>query len=166
MKKFFNEWVVPFILALILFLIVNTFVGTSRISGSSMYPTFEDGQITILNKFFYNQGTPEYEDVIVFNSELVNNQSIFGGTKKLIKRVIGLPGDHIVIKDECVYRNDELLEENYLSDIIITDGEIDIVLGENEFFVMGDNRQNSMDSRMLGPINKDDIIGKVIFTIF
>ena len=165
-KKFFNEWVVPFIIALMFFLVFNTFIGTSRISGSSMYPTYKDGQITIVNKYFYNKcETPQVNDIIIFNSELENNESLFEDTKKLIKRVIALPGDHVVVSDGNVYINDVLLKEDYLPDGLTTPGEVDIILGDNEFFVMGDNRHNSADSRILGPVHKNTIIGKVIFTL-
>lgn len=90
-----------------------------------------------------------------------------GKSKKIVKRVIGLPNDHIVVKNGSVYLNDKKLNENYIKDSY-TDGSVDIIVPENEVFVMGDNRLESQDSRAisLGTINKSDILGKVVIRLF
>lgn len=163
-NKFLQDWVLPFLIALTIFLIINIFVGVFRVSGSSMYPTYHNGEFAILNKLFYT--SPQQEDVIIFRSSLPNPDSIFGENKRLIKRIIGVPGQHVVIQNGKVFINDEELIEEYLSEGTETSGEVDIVLSDNEYFVMGDNRGNSTDSRYVGPILKDDIIGEVIFTLF
>ena len=164
MKKFFNEWVLPFLAALAIFLLINIFVGANRVSGSSMYPTYHDGQFAIMNKFFYKN--PNYGDVIIFHSDLENPNGILEPTKRLIKRIIALPGDTITVSSGSVYVNGEKLDETYLPEGTYTDGEItDYIVPENSYFVMGDNRGNSTDSRYLGAISKEAIIGKVIFTL-
>lgn len=121
-----------------------------------MEPTFEGGDYLIINEIGYRFGTPSRGDVIVFRPP--NNETQF-----YIKRVIGLPGEVVRIKDGRVSvgsdRNSlELLEEHYISET--TRGEIEVVLGISEYFVLGDNRNASSDSRSWGPLPRENIIGK------
>lgn len=163
LKKFVSEWAVPFLMALIVFLVINIFVGVNRVSGESMMPNYHNGQFAIINKFFYTE--PQRGDVVIFNSSIPDNESLFGGYKRLIKRVIALPGEHVAISEGKVYVNGRELEEEYLPDGLVTDGDISYDIPEGYCWCMGDNRPNSADSRVLGPISFDDFVGQVVFTV-
>lgn len=138
----------------VLFFIVQLAI----VSGNSMNPTLEDKDILLVSRI-HKTFSLDYNrfDVVIFQSEQENN-------RLLIKRVIGLPGETIHIKDGDIYINDEKIEENYGKEHMTYDGlaETPITLKENEYFVLGDNRNNSKDSRYLGPINKKTILGKAI----
>lgn len=163
-NKFITEWVAPFVMALLVFLVINVFVGVNRVYGESMAPNYHSGEFAILNKFFYTE--PQRGDVVVFKSEIPDNSSLFGSNKRLIKRVIALPGENIGIKDGKVYVNGRELEEEYLPEGLYTEGDISYDIPEGYYWCMGDNRPNSADSRVLGPISFDDFIGQVVFTVF
>lgn len=131
------------------------------VSGSSMEPTFQDGDNVFINKFTYLFSDPERFDVIVF--PLKNEKNTY-----YIKRIIGLPGETVQIgEDGTIYINGEVLNEDYGAEIINADmiglAENPVMLGKEEYFVLGDNRNYSNDSRMdkIGNIKKSDIIGKV-----
>ena len=104
---------------------------------------------------------------MVFHSKLSLDGESSKKKKDLVKRVIGLPGDIIEVKDGMVYRNGEELNEPYINDGI-TDRDIMVVVPQNQYFVMGDNRLNSSDSRddRVGMISKENIIGKVTLRLF
>lgn len=107
---------------------------------------------------------PQYGDVVVFKSHLTMEN---GKEKDLVKRVIGVGGDHVVILDGKVYINDKELTESYINGDY-TDGIIDEIVPQGHIFAMGDNRPNSRDSRdpSVGMIPKDDIVGKVFIRLF
>lgn len=153
------SWIKTGIIAFILFLILNFFILTARVDGASMEPNFSNGDTLIVNRLAYKNTLPQYSDIIVFDCETKGAY--------LIKRVIGLPGDHIEIKDGKVYRNEvELNEQEYIS--CETNGNIDEIIKDNHIFVMGDNRPNSADSRIpqVGQIKIEDIKGKVQVRLF
>ena len=122
------------------------------VNGPSMQPTFYENDICWAIK---NYELKRY-DVVVTNAET---------GKHLIKRVIGLPGDQIKIQDGTVYINDEKINTEF-DFFTESDGSIEYVCGDNEYFLLGDNRQNSSDSRKLGNFESDDIDGKVVFRFF
>jgi signal peptidase I len=134
------------------------------VSGSSMVPQFHNGEYLIIDEFSYRNNAPQRGDVIIFRYPKDTAQFY-------IKRVIGLPGETVQIKDEKVTIFDKgkklypwgliLDETGYLKKDDITKGNVDITLGDSEYFVMGDNRQASSDSRYWGPVDKKFIIGKV-----
>lgn len=134
------------------------------VSGASMVPQFHNGEYLIIDEFSYRNNAPQRGDVIVFRYPKDTSQFY-------IKRIIGLPGETIQIKNEQVVIYDKnkqlypwglLLDETgYLNKGEATKGNIDLVLEDNQYFVMGDNRQFSSDSRYWGPVDKKFIIGKV-----
>lgn len=138
---------------------VNVFVKTS-VSGISMEPTLKEGQVIIVNKLAYYFKAPNRNDVIVYK-QTNKEHSYFE-----LKRVIGLPGETVKIKNGIVYINDEAMKEMIKADPIQNGGlaEEGVKLDDNEYFVLGDNRNESEDSRFasVGNVLKNEILGKVI----
>ncbi len=130
-----------------------------KISGQSMMPNFQDGEFLLTEKVTYYTRNPERGDVVVFMPPVSD-------TDEFIKRVIGLPGERVLIKDGHVYINDKLLQESYINDGVITSGgpflgeDTEYAVPPGQYFVMGDNRQNSSDSRYWGTITKKVITGR------
>lgn len=152
MKTFFREILITAILALIIFMGAKATVQTFIVVMTSMEPSFHDGQRLLVNKAVYLFGDPERGDVVIF-------QAPNGREGDYIKRVIGLPGDTIEIRDEAVYINDAKLDEPYIMDAptyTLTEREIP----DNHYFVLGDNRNNSDDSHHGWVVPRGNIIGK------
>lgn len=124
------------------------------VQGASMEPNFTSGDYLLVDEFTYYFREPVRGEVIVFENP--NDREEF-----YIKRVIGLPGEEVVISDNEVYINGEKLSEDYLGVNIVFDGRYVFELGEGEYFVMGDNRAQSFDSRNWGPLSDDLIVGVV-----
>ena len=130
------------------------------VEGASMEPNFENGEYLLVDELSYYFRSVERSEVVVFHYPLDTS-------KYYIKRVIGLPGETVEIKNNAVtVYNDEnpnglTLDENYLPENLITDGSIKQKLGQNEYFVLGDNRLASYDSRRWGILPKNDIVGRV-----
>ncbi len=135
------------------------FVGQRTVvDGSSMNDTLMDGDNLIVEKLSYRFGDPQRFDIIVFRPYEDSNEYY-------IKRIIGLPGETVRIdKDGTIYINGDVLEENYGKETIERPGRAqeEILLGENEYFVLGDNRNNSTDSRYerVGNVKRSSIVGK------
>ncbi|MFA5126706.1 MAG: signal peptidase I [Patescibacteria group bacterium] len=123
------------------------------VQGASMEQNFYDKEYLIINEISYRFETPKRGEVVILKDP--EDRKVY-----FIKRVIGLPGDKLEIKQGRVYVNDELLEETYIQNFS-NDYYGPVNLKYDEYFVMGDNRNNSYDSRRLGPIKRGDIIGKV-----
>lgn len=128
------------------------------VKGESMEPNLENGDYLIIDEISYRLRAPIRGEIIVFRYP--QNE-----TQLFIKRIIGLPGETIEIKDGkiTIYQGDKtqtLDESSYLKSYIATTGDIKITLGEDEYFVMGDNRPFSYDSRRFGVLSKDEIIGR------
>ena len=168
--KFLKEAFNPAVYFLVVFAFaafVLKFVGQrSVVDGSSMNDTLYDGESVWVNKFTYRFNDPERFDIIVFPYE-------YSEDTYFIKRIIGLPGETVqILLDGTILINGEVLEENYGKETIRADrigtAIVPITLGENEYFVLGDNRNDSMDSRYpnVGPITKDQMIGKAVFRLF
>ncbi len=140
------------------YFIINFALEKTTMLGESMHITLEKDDKIIINKLAYKFGKPKRFDVVVFKQS-GDEHSYYN-----IKRVIGLPGETVQIKEGYVYINDELLKEPMITDPILIGGLADdkITLEENEYFVLGDNRNNSEDSRFANIANVvfDDIIGK------
>ncbi|MBD3328960.1 signal peptidase I [Candidatus Dojkabacteria bacterium] len=148
-------------LVIVLYLFILT---PHEVVGRSMYPTYKDGEILLANKVVYRVSQPKRGDVVIFKHS---------ATEDYIKRIIGLPGDQVSLRDGNIYVNDKILSESdYLSDTIYTDkgrylDEGDVVsVPDDSVFVCGDNRPHSSDSRDFGPIPITDIKGKVWIVYF
>lgn len=129
-----------------------------KISGISMSPNYPDSEYLLTEKVSYYKSPPKRGDIVVFTPPVSSDD--------YIKRVIALPGENISIKESKVYINNELLKEDYLNDDVSTQGGSFLAEGQSykvpdaEFFVMGDNRTHSYDSRSFGPIKKKVISGR------
>ena len=144
---------------------IVTFVGQrTRVSGQSMETTLQDGDNLIVDKISYRFHDPERYDIIIFPYKYEEDTYY-------IKRIIGLPGEHVRIDDSGnIYINGKVLKESYGREVIQDPGiaRDEITLGEGEYFVLGDNRNNSSDSRdpSVGIIQKKDIIGRAWLQIY
>lgn len=159
------ETLVYLIIVLAATYLIITFVGQrTMVQGQSMVPTLSDGDNLIVDKITYRFRDPERFDIIVF-------PYLYEEDTYYIKRVIGLPGETVKIDDEgTIYINGEILTEDYGSAVMMYAGraEEEIILGENEYFVLGDNRNNSSDSRdpSVGNIKRENIIGRAWLRIW
>ncbi|MFW5647453.1 MAG: signal peptidase I [Candidatus Alkaliphilus sp. MAG34] len=164
MKDEMIEWAKTIVISLVIALLITTFIKPTIVKNFSMSPTLEENDFLIINRFLYKRGEPKRGDIVVFRSNL---RTETGKQKLLIKRIIAIPGDKIEITEGEIYINGSKLEENYVADEY-TMGDIDLTVPENEIFVMGDNRGNSLDSRdgILGLVDFDTVIGKAFVRIF
>ena len=130
------------------------------VDGDSMFPTLKNGDNLITSKISYIFSEPKRGDIIVLEAPDSPGDDY-------IKRIVGLPDDHLVIEEGCVYINDKLLEEPYLNGVT-TSGEEDLIIPSGYYFVMGDNRDRSKDSRTdsVGVISSNSIVGKSVFRLF
>lgn len=165
---FFLDIIETIVIALSVFLVVYLFfMQPHQVNGQSMVPTFIDQEYLLTDKVSYKLSDPHRGDLVVFHAPSSANCPPGGGCD-FIKRVIGVPGDVIDFRDGQVYVNNEKLDEPYLDPDIVTEtsnftSNGPIRLGADEYFVMGDNRPHSSDSRTWGPISESDIVGKVFF---
>lgn len=146
------------------YLVIHYVGQRTQVEGRSMEPTLEDGNNLIVDKISYRFHDPERFDIIVFPFQYDKNTFY-------IKRIIGLPGETVQIDDEGnIYIDGEILAEGYGKEVIENQGRARelITLGDDEYFVMGDNRNNSSDSRdpAVGNINRKDIIGRAWLRIW
>lgn len=163
MKKFICNWMLPLLLSIIICFTISRFVFVVTVSTSSMDNTLKKGDILLVTRI--NLEELVYGDIIVFNHRIFNpNEAAYD--EKYVKRLIGLPSDEIHILNNQLYINNKIIKEKYIYD----DGDTRMFSGEfsvpdNEFFVLGDNRNISYDSRFWGYpyVKKEDIIGKVVF---
>ena len=153
-KKVILE-VLSYVAIIVVVILIKTFiVSPIRVNGSSMYKTLHDKDIMILNEMAYYFDDIKRGDIVVVKEK----------KELIIKRVIGLPNETVECKDGVIFINDKKLTETYVNGT--TDEFEKVELGDDEYFVLGDNREVSLDSRVYGAYNKSDIKGKANFTIY
>lgn len=162
-KEFIKDTFKYIIFIIIVLLIAIYIVGLQQVVGPSMEPNFNNNDILILDKISYKFIDIKRNDIISFNDE---------NSKYLIKRVIGVPGDTVEIKNNILYINGNKVEESYLTGVTTSDFSLQDIgfdkIPDDYYFVLGDNRENSQDSRdkKIGLVAKKDIIGKVRLRIW
>lgn len=152
-QNFLKEYV-PYIFVIICVLLIKKFiVSPIKVNGSSMDTTLKDGDIMILNIIGYRFSEIERFDIVVVNA----------GHEYIIKRVIGLPGETVEYIDNHLYIDGKEVKEEYGSDIT---EDFSVKVPKGKYFVLGDNRTNSLDSRYFGAFSKKQVLGKTSLTVF
>ncbi len=182
-----KEWVSIMVTAIIIAAIAVQFIRPTRVDGLSMYSTLNDRDYLIINTMKYKVSNPKRGEIIIFDTDMpidgfsdlsIETRGIIRRAvdfilhddsrgKDLVKRVIGVEGDHIQIENGTVKINGKEIYEPYLDEGIVTEGNIDITVPKNKLFVMGDNRVNSLDSRSqeVGLVDKKDVMGHVMLRL-
>lgn len=166
--SFFLDIIETGVIALSIFLIIYLFVSSPhQVNGQSMVPNFQSGEYVLSDKVSYRFGDPKRGDIIVFHAPEAAGCPKGTGCD-FIKRMIALPGETVEVRDNAYWVNGQKLDEPYIpADFLILPGNFTkngpVTMGPDEYFVSGDNRPYSSDSRAWGPISKADIVGKVIF---
>jgi signal peptidase I len=141
------------ILAVVLFFGINAVSARVRVDGFSMQPTLKDGEFVLVNKLSFRFNQVQRGDIIVFHYPVNPDE-------ELIKRVIGLPGDHVTVQDQHVSVNGQVLSEPYIAAAPLYSGEWTIADGQ--LFVLGDNRNDSSDSHSWGLLPFENVVGKAV----
>lgn len=161
----FYETLRTVVLVLLTAFIIRVFVMQPfLVQGASMEPTLTNSEYLIVEKVAYKFRQPERGEIVVFRAPI-------NWTENYIKRVIALPGETIKIENNTIYINGEILQENYAQaggSVSFDDPNysLEVTLGEDEYFVIGDNRSHSSDSRSWGPLPKQNIIGRAFMALF
>lgn len=166
-RKQFFYWLRFILFWLIIGILFSQFIlQRNTVYGESMVPTLYSRDELLVEKVSRFFGGISRGDIVTCKSHLGNSEQ----DTNIVKRVIGIPGDHIVIKDGCVYIDNHLLTEEYLDPEVTTsafsDAFQDVLLADDEYYVMGDNRSHSQDSRFFGPVKKKDITGEVLIRFY
>jgi len=153
LKSLFREIIETIILTVVIYAAVNFATGRFRVEGTSMEPSVHPGQYVLVDKVSYRLGEPQRGDVIVFNYPLATDRDF-------IKRIVGLPGETVSITGGAVQINGQPITEPYIAAPSAASGAW--TLGPAQYFVMGDNRNSSSDSRSWGPLERQYLIGKAV----
>ncbi len=160
-KEFLLDSATYIITVVVVILLVIYVVSLQQIVGSSMSPTLKNGDIVLLNKISYRFFKIKRFDVVVVN---------YSDEKYLVKRIIGLPGEYIEYKDNVLYVNEEAVDEKYLNNINTNNFSLEELgydkIPDDMYLVLGDNREDSLDSRDIGLVKKKEIIGKTFIRIW
>lgn len=158
-KEFIKDSLNYLIVIAIVFFIALFVVSFEQVIGPSMKGTLDAGDVTIVNKLIYKLRTIKRNEIVSINQK----------DKIMVKRVIGLPGEHIEYKDNKLYVNGSLVLENNIS-VETKDFKLEDIgyetIPKDMYFVLGDNRNNSSDSREFGLVKKDEIIGKIVMRLY
>lgn len=165
MKKIIKE-LYPYVIIIVVVVLIRTFIATPVVvSGDSMKPNFNNGELLLIRKIGYSGNSIERFDVVVI--KVVDED---GKEEEIIKRIIGLPGEHISYKNNQLYVDDNLVEESYTfrdtKDFNLEEVCTCSSIPEGKYLVLGDNRPISKDSRIIGLIDEDEIVGKAIVRIW
>lgn len=171
--------VVSYLIVIVMTILIGiTFVKTTIVRQTSMLPTLQDGNYLLLSKQAYVFNEFKHEDIVVFDSgeraDTTGSLLNFDDKKYYIKRIIGLPGDEITIKNKKVYRNGKEIDQSYTLDKATEtngNGQVEVnklKIPKGKLFVLGDNRYNSADSRStdVGLVSMDKVYGKAVLRIF
>lgn len=171
--------VVSYLIVIVMTILIGiTFVKTTIVRQTSMLPTLQDGNYLLLSKQVYVFNEFKHEDIVVFDSgemaDTTGSLLNFDNKKYYIKRIIGLPGDEITIKNKKVYRNGKEIDQSYTLDKATEtngNGQVEVnklKIPKGKLFVLGDNRYNSADSRStdVGLVSMDKVYGKAVLRIF
>ena len=154
--KFIKE-LIPYLVILIIVLVLRTYVFTPiKVNGTSIVPTLDGGEFMLLTK--YNKNDLNRNDIVIVT---IKHSDV---KEDIIKRIIAMPGETISCKDGIIYINSKKVEEKYGKGV--TNDFEKVKLGKDEYFVLGDNRVNSLDSSEFGPIKKSQIKGKANLVVF
>ncbi|SDF73410.1 signal peptidase I [Sporomusa acidovorans] len=179
------DWTYSLVIALALAIVINAFVfQPTRVVGSSMEPNLHNNDYVFVSKLSHTfVGTPDYNDIVIIDSRVFRERSVkddladpvstYLSVAKLaevdnhiwIKRVIGKPGDTIEIKDGQLYRNGTLIEESYIREPMHAATPKKVTIPSGQVYVLGDNRNNSSDSRYIGPVPISHVLGKVVMVL-
>ena len=152
-QKFLKEYL-PYVIIIILVLLMKKFIiSPIKVNGESMMTTLHDGDVMILNIIGYRFSDIKRFDIVVVDE----------GNEYIIKRIIGLPSEKIEYKNNELYVNGKKVADNYGNG---STEDFSIIVPKNSYFVLGDNRNNSLDSRYFGSFSKEKILGKAKLTLF
>ncbi len=155
LRSLLREVIETILLTVLIYAAVNFATGRFKVEGSSMEPSVHPNQYVLVDKITYRLSAPQRGDVVVFNYPLATDRDF-------IKRIIGLPGETVTVSNGVVSVNGQALTEPYIAAPPVSGGTWR--LGPNQYFVMGDNRNNSSDSRSWGPLERKYLIGKAVLT--
>lgn len=163
--NFLLEFIQSIVLALSMFVVIYLFVAQpNEVKGSSMYPNFKDKEYLLTEKLSYQFGQPKRGDVVIFKAPA--SEPCAADECEYIKRVIGVPGDRVMVKEGDVYVNGAKLDQSFLPEMVYSSpGEyaqegVEVTVPAGQYLCFGDNRPNSRDGREFGPIDRSLIIGK------
>lgn len=160
MKKIIKE-LYPYVIIVILVILIRTFIITPVIvSGNSMKPNLNDGELLLVKKAYYNKKTIKRFDIVVIKND----------NDEIIKRIIGMPGEHVSYRNNKLYVDDKLVSESY-THLNTKDFNLEEIcscstIPKDKYLVLGDNRPISKDSRSIGLIDEKDIVGKSVFRLW